>query len=71
MSYIGIHIDSTPSSLIDQIEYYNNKGCGYDKSPFKRKGIDGKDYKINYNTTKDIINSILKENADNLKNKSI
>jgi deoxyribonuclease-4 len=27
MSYIGIHIDSTPSSLIDQIEYYNNKGC--------------------------------------------
>ena len=27
MSYIGIHIDSTPSSLIDQIEFYNNKGC--------------------------------------------
>ena len=27
MSYIGIHIDSTPKSLIDQIEYYNDKEC--------------------------------------------
>lgn len=27
MSYIGIHIDSTPNSLIDQIEYYSNKKC--------------------------------------------
>ena len=27
MSLIGIHIDSTPNSLIDQIEYYNNKNC--------------------------------------------
>ena len=27
MSLIGIHIDSTPNSLIDQIEYYHNKNC--------------------------------------------
>ncbi len=27
MSLIGIHIDSTPNSLIDQIEYYHNKKC--------------------------------------------
>jgi deoxyribonuclease-4 len=27
MSYIGVHIDSTPNSLIDQIEYYSNKKC--------------------------------------------
>jgi deoxyribonuclease-4 len=27
MSYIGIHIDSTPSSIIDQIKYYYNKKC--------------------------------------------
>ncbi len=27
MSLYGIHIDSTPSSIIDQIEYYNKKGC--------------------------------------------
>lgn len=27
MSYIGLHIDSTPSSLIDQIKYYNEKNC--------------------------------------------
>lgn len=27
MSLIGIHIDSTPNSLIDQIQYYHNKNC--------------------------------------------
>jgi deoxyribonuclease-4 len=27
MSLIGIHIDSTPNSLIDQIKYYHNKNC--------------------------------------------
>jgi deoxyribonuclease-4 len=27
MSYIGVHIDSTPNSIIDQIEYYSNKKC--------------------------------------------
>lgn len=27
MSYIGLHIDSTPSSLIEQIKYYHNKKC--------------------------------------------
>jgi deoxyribonuclease-4 len=27
MSYIGLHIDSTPSSLIDQIKYYHDKKC--------------------------------------------
>ena len=27
MSYIGVHIDSTPNSIIDQIEYFSNKKC--------------------------------------------